>query len=155
MSDPVFTRDDDNAPITVRQFLEAVAKSGAFGFKGSSTDDIVGEMYDLDLTDSNEFLFPNLFIQRKRAAVIVHRMLIRFMKLSDIRDISPALGLADIYDCRTCLNSVAQVYMRGIMEAKGTTIRDGREVPVFGMNEFMTVGDMKKLTEITFIQIGL
>ena len=35
-------------------------------------------------------------------------------------DISKAYVLKDLFDCRVCANHIAQVYLRGIMEAEET-----------------------------------
>ena len=41
---------------------------------------------------------------------------LKVMKVNDL-DISGAKDLKDLYDCRVCANHIAQVYLRGIMDA--------------------------------------
>ncbi len=48
----------------------------------------------------------------------------------DLQDISAANVLADLYTCHTCVNHIAQIYLRGIMGAQ-TVERDGVEYKVF------------------------
>lgn len=55
-------------------------------------------------------------VERKDAARIVHEFLRRELKEPDEDDWQGAEGLKDIYDCHICVNHVAQVYAKGIME---------------------------------------
>ena len=62
-------------------------------------------------------------LTRKICAVILHGYLQRTLKEKDEIDISPAMVLKDIYDCRICANHIAQVYVKGIME-EGKRVAD-------------------------------
>ena len=66
--------------------------------------------------------------------IIPGRIIHQFMKIElgvpDLPDISPANALADLYTCHTCVNHIAQVYLRGIMTAQ-TVERDGVEHQIF------------------------
>ena len=55
--------------------------------------------------------------------------LLKVRKISDM-DINKASCLRDLYDCRVCANHIAQVYLRGIMDA--SDIRRGGGFLVFG-----------------------
>ncbi len=63
-------------------------------------------------------LFGNEQITRKHMARILHMFLLKEMRICDIPDIRKAECLRDLYDCRVCAGHVAQVYLRGIMDAK-------------------------------------
>ena len=63
-------------------------------------------------------LYPDAAISRKNVARILHQYLLKVRNISDIGDISEAYKLKDLFDCRICANHVAQVYLRGIMDAK-------------------------------------
>ncbi len=63
-------------------------------------------------------LFGNEQITRKHMARILHMFLLKEMGICDISDIRKAECLRDLYDCRVCACHVAQVYLRGIMDAK-------------------------------------
>ena len=63
-------------------------------------------------------LYPDAAVSRKNVARILHQYLLKVRNISDIGDISEAYKLKDLFDCRICANHVAQVYLRGIMDAK-------------------------------------
>ncbi|MBO4765927.1 MAG: hypothetical protein J5532_01340 [Lachnospiraceae bacterium] len=67
---------------------------------------------------------------RKTAARLVHEWLLAVRGEVDVPDIAPALSLADIYECHACVEHIGQVYVKGIMEARG-----GR----FGVREVIDV----------------
>lgn len=73
----------------------------------------------------------NTGIERRSAARITHEFLKRELKEQDENDWKGAEQLKDIYDCHTCVNHVAQVYAKGIMESV-----DGHDV--FGMRRELT-----------------
>lgn len=58
-----------------------------------------------------------MFLDRKNAARITHEFLRTVCKEKDEMDWSAAKRLKDLYDCHTCVNHVAQIYVKGIMEA--------------------------------------
>ena len=68
--------------------------------------------------DTEDVLFRDGSITRKNAARIIHMYLLKVREVKDISGISEAEKLRDLYDCRVCANHVAQVYLRGIMNAK-------------------------------------
>ena len=63
-------------------------------------------------------LYPDAAISRKNVARILHQYLLKVRNIPDICDISEAYKLKDLFDCRICANHVAQVYLRGFMDAK-------------------------------------
>ena len=75
---------------------------------------------------------------KKEAAGRVYEYL-RGTGEKDIEDISPAAVLKDIYDCRTCVMSIAQVYLKGIIFPSGE-----RE---FGINEILHSDDIREIEE--------
>lgn len=69
---------------------------------------------------------------RKQAAKIVHVYMKEILGIPDetnTEKIQYALKLKDIYDCRTCVEDIIQVYSRGIMEAF-------YDIPEMGMKAF-------------------
>ncbi len=55
--------------------------------------------------------------------------------IRDLNDISKAAVLKDLYDCRVCVDHIAQVYLRGLMDAffipqgeRGFYIFDSRRI---------------------------
>ena len=55
-------------------------------------------------------------INLKTAARILHFYIRDILEKPDLPDITPAAVLRDLYDCRICVNAIAQMYLRGIME---------------------------------------
>ena len=70
-------------------------------------------------------LFCNETVTRKQEARIIHMFILKEKGIKDIPDISRAEVLRDLYDCRVCANHVAQVYLRGIMDAKDLAVNGG------------------------------
>ena len=61
---------------------------------------------------------PEAPLNRQSAARIIHNFLRIECGIADIQDTSSANCLKDLYTCRVCANHIAQVYVRGIMEAQ-------------------------------------
>lgn len=69
------------------------------------------------LEDSDE-AHPEAALNRQTAARITHEFMRIELSIPDLADISPATKLKDLYTCRVCANHIAQLYCRGIMDAK-------------------------------------
>lgn len=80
----------------------------------------------MGMYDAQDWLDENAGIERRHAARIFHMLMLKACDISDIDDISQAGELLDLYDCRVCVNHIAQVYLRGIMKARLERIFDGR-----------------------------
>ena len=50
-------------------------------------------------------------------AKMLHQYIKNDKGIRDIDDISGAAVLKDLYDCRVCVDHIAQVYLRGLMDA--------------------------------------
>ena len=83
------------------------------------------------LEDQDERFCDNL-LDRRTAARILHRYMKIELGIPDVQDISAANVLADLYTCRACVNDVAQMFVRGIMESCQVE-RDGEVVEIFDM----------------------
>lgn len=70
------------------------------------------------------------YLERRTAAAILHRFLLTELEEPDEDSWGEATKLQDLYDCRTCVNHVAQIFAKGIMKEYQQT--DKR---VFGMRE--------------------
>ncbi|MCR4945952.1 MAG: hypothetical protein K5929_03280 [Lachnospiraceae bacterium] len=71
---------------------------------------------ELGLTDRYQEEHKEAAVSRRDAAKIVHIFLRDVLKVPDLADISQAAKLKDLYDCRVCVNDIAQVFLRGIMQ---------------------------------------
>ena len=64
-------------------------------------------------------------VVRKNVARIIHMYLLKEKGMRDLTSIHKAEVLHDLYDCRVCANHIAQVFMRGIMDAKDLAVKGG------------------------------
>ena len=83
-------------------------------------------------------------LNRLTAARIIHQFMKIELGVPDQEDISPANVLADLYTCHTCVNHIAQVYLRGIMEAQ-TVERDGVEYKIFNHLEELSFEEVNTI----------
>lgn len=56
-------------------------------------------------------------LTRKKCARIIHEFLQKKISEPDETDIEKAYVIKDLFDCRVCANHIAQVYLKGIMDA--------------------------------------
>ena len=75
--------------------------------------------------EAEDELFADCDITRKNAARILHMYLLKVRVISDISGIEKAHVLRDLFDCRVCANHVAQMYLRGIMDARDLMPSEG------------------------------
>ena len=92
---------------------------------GEETEDIFIRGRRAGWLEAEDELDPEQDIARKQQARILHMYLLKEKKIPDLKDISKAYELKDLFDCRVCANHVAQVYCRGIMDAKNL-MKNGR-----------------------------
>ena len=95
------------------------------------------------LEDQDERFCDNL-LDRRTAARILHRYMKIELGIPDVQDISGAEVLADLYTCRACVNDVAQLFVRGIMESRQVE-RDGKVYEIFDMGALVTRDEASKL----------
>lgn len=55
-------------------------------------------------------------LDRRTAARIIHMFMKKILGIRDLKDITPAYGLKDLFDCRVCAAHIAEVYIRGIIQ---------------------------------------
>ena len=101
------------------------------------------------LEDQDERFCDNL-LDRRTAARILHRYMKIELGIPDVQDISGAEVLADLYTCRACVNDVAQLFVRGIMESRQVE-RDGKVFEIFDMGALVTRDEASKLTRASAI----
>ena len=91
------------------------------------------------LEDQDERFGEN-FLDRRTAARILHRYMKIELGVPDLADVSAANVLADLYTCRVCVNDVAQIFTRGIMESSQVE-RDGKIFEIFDMGGLVSKTD--------------
>lgn len=84
-------------------------------------------------------------IERRTAARIIHEILRKELKEADEENWHGAERLKDLYDCHSCVNHVAQVYAKGIMEP----IERGK---LFGMRRKMTYEEAQDIVLRAFFK---
>ena len=57
-------------------------------------------------------------LDRRTAAMLIHLFMRDMLGIEDIRNINEAYKLRDLFDCRVCAGHIAQVYLRGIIDAE-------------------------------------
>lgn len=103
-----------------------------------------------------DILWAKKAIEKRGAARIVHQFLRNVCKEEDEIDWNPAKKLEDLYDCRTCVNHVAQVFVKGIMcgrqeEEINENGRDKKQRrSLFGMGDFLSYEEALKIVERMF-----
>ena len=84
---------------------------------GNDDSDCIEEAHRLGITDKYESEHPEKILKRKDTARILHLYMKKVLGVTDEDDITPASVMKDLYDCRVCVNHIAQVYLKGIMKA--------------------------------------
>lgn len=92
---------------------------------GEDTGDVFSNGLENGWLEFEDKLYRDDEINRKNIARIIHLYLLKEKGISDLKDISKAAELRDLYDCRVCANHVAQVYLRDIMSAKELSVNGG------------------------------
>ena len=81
-------------------------------------------------------------ITRNQAAKILHAFIRDVMGMPDITDesvLQKATELKDLYDCRTCVSDIVQMYVRGIMDV-GYVIKETGMKMFGGVETFAASG---------------
>lgn len=78
-------------------------------------------------------------VERRHAAKLAHLYLRDVRGVEDEADVARANELVDLYDCHTCAEDIAQVYLKGIMPAK--------RFPEFGTMDRVEDDEAEKIIE--------
>lgn len=98
----------DDSYITREKFINLLVS-----FSGIPREELLikGVLETKDLSD------PDEAIERRSVAEILHNYIRIILQIKDEEDIKEAYILKDLFDCRVCANHIAQVYLKGIMDA--------------------------------------
>ena len=129
--------------ITIKKCIELLASSFPQVFP-ADRQTLLQYAHTRGWLEDQDERFCDKNLNRQTAARIIHQFMKIELGMSDLPDIRPANVLADLYTCHTCVNHIAQVYLRGLMPAQ-TVERDGVEYKIFNHLEEVTE------EEITFL----
>lgn len=132
--------------VTVREFTLSIMRDDHVGGELMTDDELFREAYTLNVIDNQDYLHPDDYITRKAAARIIHHTLLYLLDEIDVSDIRPANVLVDLYDCRTCVLHIAQVYCKEIMGSKTITDKGtGKTYEIFDMNSGIEHEEMNQI----------
>ena len=101
--------------------------------RGSASQDDTSVFFRHMMADNSDAMLEGQ-VTKKKAALILYAFITDVLKLKDT-DWGEAGKFRDIYDCRICANAIAQVYGRGIMDA--------RSPEVFGIGDSISDDELK------------
>lgn len=137
-----------NSYVTVEQFVTTLIENYAITYNanehflsGLESSDYMLYGYHADWLEDMDIAGKDATLLKKNAARITHEFLRLEMHEPDNEDISAAVKLRDLYDCRVCTKHIMQVVAKGIME--GYYITD--TLYLFGFNDAITHEDMLKI----------
>ena len=103
-----------------------------------------------EMEDKLKYVLSNIAaneeITRNQAAKILHAFIRDVMGMPDITDesvLQKATELKDLYDCRTCVSDIVQMYVRGIMDA-GYVIKE-TGMKMFAGRELLTESEWSNI----------
>ena len=78
---------------------------------------LIGENWpEKEWIEEQDLINKDYQIDRKNVVRILHMYLLNELSIKDVKDITPAYVIKDLFDCRVCANHIAQIYLRGLME---------------------------------------
>ncbi len=110
----------------------------ADGKTNGAPGDILNTAYSEGWLEAQDISGADNFIKRSDAARILHMFMLRVKDIKDLPDISGAEVLKDLYDCRICVNHIAQVYLRGLIPAVCVNASDNNSFYIFDSKSFLT-----------------
>lgn len=125
--------------ISTREFVELLWREfvcDAEGMKQKKETDAMEIAKRHGVVNEQDALSADRPLVRNAAARILHEFLLRELGERDLTDISGAGVLQDLYDCRVCVNHVAQVFLKGILSE--------RQPGIFGMREKVSRTEAKE-----------
>ena len=128
---------------TIHQFITSLW-THFFADNPLSVGDLLRYAHTRGWIEDQDERFCDKNLNRQTAARILHQFMKIEMGLPDLKDIFAANLLADLYTCHTCVNHIAQVYLRGIMEAQ-TVERDGVEYKIFNHLEELSFEEVNTI----------
>ncbi len=127
--------------VSVEQFVCEIMKH-----YGVQPEDMILYGYNNGWLEEQDVSGKKLLIERRTVARIVHQFMLLELKEPDMAEVGASTKLQDLYECRSCVGHVMQVYSKGIMG--GCTDNTGRLI--FGMREQVPVAECGEIVERLF-----
>lgn len=141
--------------VTKQDILEKIGEKmphkGAFALAGSYliTDCHTGateinsegvfSVGELEGCDNVTIRISPMETERKKVAREAHKIVKEILDEADETDVKKAEVLKDLYDCRVCVEHIAQMYVKGIIQPV--------QKDVFGTNDFITPEEAERIYE--------
>ena len=149
--DDVIARSLATKQSTIHQFITSLW-THFFANNPLSEGELIHYAHTRGWLEDQDERFCEKNLNRQTAARILHQFMKIELRVPDLQDISPANVLADLYTCHTCVNHIAQVFLRGIMDARFIE-RDGNEYKIFNHLEEMTLEESKNCLKRLYSKI--
>ena len=149
--DDVIARSLATKQSTIYQFITSLW-THFFADNPLSEGELIPYAHTRGWLEDQDERFCEKNLNRQTAARILHQFMKIELRVPDLQDISPANVLADLYTCHTCVNHIAQVFLRGIMDAQ-VIERDGNEYKIFNHLEEMTLEESKNCLKRLYSKI--
>ena len=149
--DDVIARSLATKQSTIHQFITSLW-TPFFADNPLSEGELIHYAHTRGWLEDQDERFCEKNLNRQTAARILHQFMKIELRVPDLQDISPANILADLYTCHTCVNHIAQVFLRGIMDAQ-VIERDGNEYKIFNHLEEMTLEESKNCLKRLYSKI--
>ena len=149
--DDVIARSLATKQSTIYQFITSLW-THFFANNPLSEGELIHYAHTRGWLEDQDERFCEKNLNRQTAARILHQFMKIELRVPDLQDISPANILADLYTCHTCVNHIAQVFLRGIMDAQ-VIERDGNEYKIFNHLEEMTLEESKNCLKRLYSKI--
>lgn len=149
--DDVIARSLATKQSTIYQFITSLW-THFFANNPLSEGELIHYAHTRGWLEDQDERFCEKNLNRQTAARILHQFMKIELRVPDLQDISPANILADLYTCHTCVNHIAQVFLRGIMDARFIE-RDGNEYKIFNHLEEMTLEESKNCLKRLYSKI--
>jgi hypothetical protein len=108
------------------------------------SDALLRNAFDQGWIEAQDLTSPDEEMKRIDAARILHLYMLHVLHIPDLTDISGAEVLKDLYDCRVCVNHIAQVFLRGVMDAVRIPA-GGKEILIFDSQSLLKAEDFTRL----------
>lgn len=127
------------------QLLWSYASSRSFEYR-IDLHEIQQRGRELAWLEEQDTLYGSHKVERRQVARMLHEFLRVERKEEDETDVKVAYQLRDLFDCRTCVNHVAQMYCKGIMLPYTAEMPD----LIFGMREGMKEEEAREILKRAF-----